>query len=131
MENLEKRAALKRANELSRRSRRTVIALLVINFTLPLVMGAIVGYLSVKMKGGNLHVSTNSQVYGRLVPLFNIITVPLISITTALLYLKMRQLGGETFKETIEQFENVEAPRSRWQERMRKRLTINTPTIRS
>jgi serine/threonine protein kinase len=130
MENLEKRAALKRANELSRRSRRTVIALLAINFTLPMVMGAIVGFLSVKVKGGNLHVSTGSQVLSRLAPLFNIITVPLISITTALLYLKMRQLGGETFKETIEQFENVEAPRSRWQQRMRRRLTVNTPVSR-
>jgi len=130
MENLEKRAALKRANELSRRSRRTVIALLIINFTLPLVTGAIVGFFSVKTKGGNLHIDTNSQIYSRLAPLFNIITVPLISITSALLYLKMRQLGGETFKETLEQFENVEAPRSRWQQRMRKRLTVNTPTSR-
>jgi hypothetical protein len=131
MENLEKRAALKRANELSRRSRRTVIALLVINFTLPMLLGAIVGYLSVKVKGeGNLVIGTGSQTLGRLAPIFNIITVPLISITTALLYLKMRQLGGETFKETIEQFENVEAPRSRWQQRMRRRLTFNTPTGR-
>ena len=130
MENLEKRAALKRANELSRRSRRTVIALLIINFTLPLVTGAIVGFFSVKTKGGNLHIDTNSQIYSRLAPLFNIITVPLISITSALLYLKMRQLGGETFKETLEQFENVEAPRTRWQQRMRTRLTSNTPTSR-
>jgi len=95
-------------------------------------MGAIVGFLSVKMKGGNLHVESNSssQVLSRLAPLFNIITVPLISITSALLYLKMRQLGGETFKETLEQFENVEAPRTRWQQRMRTRLTSNTPTSR-
>lgn len=138
MENLEKRAALKRANELSRRSRRTVIALLVINFTLPMIIGAIVGFLSVKMKGGgtlvigsgSVVIGSGSQIVGRLAPLFNIITVPLISITTALLYLKMRQLGGETFKETLEQFENDEAPRTRWQQRMRKRLTINTPTSR-
>jgi serine/threonine protein kinase len=128
MEGLEKRAALKRANELSRRSRRTVMALLAIQLLLPFIMGALVGFLSVKTQGGNLHI--NSQSAGRLAPLFNIITVPLISITTALLYLKMRQLGGETFKETLEQFDNVEAPRSRWQERMRRRLTIHTPTSR-
>lgn len=124
MEGLEKRAALTRANELSRRSRRTVIALLLINFLLPLLMGAVVGFLSVKMKGGEVHLG--SQIYGRLSALFNIITVPLISITTALLYLKMRQIGGETFKETLEQFENVEAPRSKWQQRMRHRLMVNT-----
>lgn len=128
MEGLEKRAALKRANELSRRSRRTVMALLAVQFILPFIMGALVGFLSVKTQGGNLHVSSQSA--GRLTPLFNIVTVPLISITTALLYLKMRQLGGETFKETLEQFDNVEAPRRHWQERMRRRLTINTPVSR-
>jgi serine/threonine protein kinase len=129
MEGLEKRAALKRANELSRRSRRTVMALLAIQFLLPFIMGALVGYLSVKAQGGNIHIGSQSA--GRLAPLFNIVTVPLVSITTALLYLKMRQLGGETFKETLEQFDNVEAPRSRWQERMRRRLTVNnTPVSR-
>ncbi|HEV2880486.1 MAG TPA: serine/threonine-protein kinase [Pyrinomonadaceae bacterium] len=126
MEGLEKRAALIRADELSRRSRRTVIALLLIQLTLPFVMGAIVGFLSFKMKGGDLHINTGSKALGHFAPLFNIVTVPLISITTALLYLKMRQLGGETFKETLEQFDNVEAPRSRWQQRMRRRLTFNT-----
>jgi serine/threonine protein kinase len=129
MEGLEKRAALKRANELSRRSRRTVMALLAIQFCLPFIMGALVGFLSVKAQGGNIHVGSQSA--GRLAPLFNIVTVPLISITTALLYLKMRQLGGETFKETLEQFDDVEAPRRRWQERMRRRLTVNnTPVSR-
>jgi hypothetical protein len=52
--------------------------------------------------------------------------VPLLSITTALLYLRLRQIGGETFKETLEQFENIEAPRTKWQQRMRKRLTLHT-----
>ncbi|HZG53403.1 MAG TPA: protein kinase [Pyrinomonadaceae bacterium] len=130
MEGLEKRAALTRANELSRRSRRTVIALLLIQLTLPFIMGAVVGYLSFKMKGGDVQVDLGSKSLGHFAPLFNIITVPLISITTALLYLKMRQLGGETFKETLEQFDNVEAPRSRWQQRMRHRLTVNTPVSR-
>ena len=128
MEGMEKRAALKRANELSRRSRRTVIALLLIQFLLPMLMGAVVGFLTVKFKGPDVHVA--SQASSRLAPLFNIITVPLISITTALLYLKMRQIGGETFKETLEQFENVEAPRTNWQQRMRRRLTVNTPVSR-
>ncbi|HZH90276.1 MAG TPA: serine/threonine-protein kinase [Pyrinomonadaceae bacterium] len=130
MEGLEKRAALKRANELSRRSRRSVIALLLIQLMLPFIMSAIVGFLSFKTSGGNLQINKDSKALGHFAPLFNIVTVPLISITTALLYLKMRQLGGETFKKTLEQFENVEAPRSRWQQRMRRRLTFNTPTGR-
>jgi len=130
MEGLEKRAALTRANELSRRSRRTVVALLLIQLTLPFIMGAIVGFLSFKTQGGDLRIDFGSKSLGHFAPLFNIITVPLISITTALLYLKMRQLGGETFKETLEQFDNVEAPQSRWQQRMRRRLTVNTPVSR-
>jgi hypothetical protein len=130
MEGLEKRAALTRANELSRRSRRTVVALLLIQLTLPLIMGAIVGFLSFKTKGGDLQIDFGSKALGHFAPLFNIITVPLISITTALLYLKMRQLGGETFKETLEQFDNVEAAQSRWQQRMRRRLTVSAPVSR-
>ena len=131
MEGLEKREALKRANQLSRRSRRTVIALLLIQLLLPFIMGAIVGLLSFKTSGGNLQINSGSKAFGHFAPLLNIITVPLLSITTALLYLKMRQLGGETFKETLEQFDNIEAPRTRWQQRMRRRLTLNTPGSRS
>ena len=134
MEGLEKRAALKRANELSRRSRRSVILLLLINFTLPLIINGIFALISVAavIVGASL----NPQLVARLkqffqaashfTQLFNIVVVPLISITTALLYLKMRQIGGETFKETLEQFENVEAPRTKWQQRMRQRLTMHT-----
>jgi TRAP-type C4-dicarboxylate transport system permease large subunit len=134
MEGLEKRAALKRANELSRRSRRTVIALLIINFILPVIINGIFTLISLAaiIVGARM----NPQMAARLAQffkaashftqLFNIIIVPLISITTALLYLKMRQIGGETFKETLEQFENIEAPRTKWQQRMRKRLTLHT-----
>jgi hypothetical protein len=103
---------------------------LLIQITLPFIMGALVGFLTFKMKGGDLHIDSGTKSLGHFASLFNIITVPLISITTALLYLKMRQLGGETFRETLEQFEDVEAPRSRWQQRMRRRLTVSTPASR-
>ncbi|HKC66126.1 MAG TPA: protein kinase, partial [Pyrinomonadaceae bacterium] len=134
MEGLEKRAALKRANELSRRSRRTVIALLLINFLLPIIIQSILMLISVAaiIVGTRLNprmatsISNFFQGVAHFTSLFNIIIVPLISITTALLYLKMRQIGGETFKETLEQFENIEAPRTKWQQRMRKRLTMHT-----
>ena len=128
MEGLEKRAALKRANELSRRSRRTVIALVAIHLLLPSLLGGLVGFFA----GSAFRVRTDigPKITVRIGELFNIFTIPLFSITTALLYLKMRQIGGETFKETMEQFEDVEAPRSNWQQRMRRRLTMNTPTSR-
>lgn len=134
MEGLEKRAALKRANELSRRSRRTVIVLLIINFILPIIINGI--FTLISLAAIIVGTRMNPQMASRLAQffkgashftqLFNIIIVPLISITTALLYLKMRQIGGETFKETLEQFENIEAPRTKWQQRMRKRLTLHT-----
>ncbi|HEX8456507.1 MAG TPA: serine/threonine-protein kinase [Pyrinomonadaceae bacterium] len=130
MEGLEKRAALKRANELSRRSRRTVIALLLIQLMLPVIIGAVISLLTFQTSGGELHIKTGSKALGHFAPLSNIIIVPLLAITSALLYLKMRQLGGETFKDTLEQFDNVEAPRTHWQQRMRRRLTMNNPTSR-
>ena len=49
----------------------------------------------------------------------------------ALLYLKLRRMGGETFAETVAQFEAVEPVRSRWQQRMRTRLTGHTPQHRT
>lgn len=125
MEGLEKRAALKRARALMRRDRRTVISVVFISFLLPFLVGAVFGLF---IKVSNAHAKDLSvTIIGRLPVLINIIIVPLISIMSALLYLKMRQLGGETLKETLEQFEVEDVPRSRWQQRMRTRLTINTP----
>ena len=134
MEGLEKRAALKRANELSRRSRRTVVALLLINFLLPILINGIFILISTAaiIVGSRLNpqaairVAQFFQSAAHFASLFNIVVVPLISITNALLYLRMRQIGGETFKETLEQFENIEAPRTKWQQRMRQRLTMHT-----
>jgi hypothetical protein len=53
--------------------------------------------------------------------------VPLVSIVSALLYLKMRQLGGETLSSALSQIEEVDSRLSNWQQRMRTRLSVNTP----
>ena len=50
-----------------------------------------------------------------------------MSIVPALLYLKMRQMGGETLNDAIAQIEEVEDARKNWQQRMRTRLTGHTP----
>jgi len=47
-----------------------------------------------------------------------------MSIVPALLYLKMRQLGGETLSTALAQIEDVEGERSEWQRRMRSRLHV-------
>jgi len=53
--------------------------------------------------------------------------MPLMSIVPALLYLKMRQLGGETLSTALAQIEDLEGERTQWQQRMRSRLTMHTP----
>jgi hypothetical protein len=53
-----------------------------------------------------------------------------MSIVPALLYLKMRQLGGETLANVMDQINEVEGAHSHWQQRMRTRLTV-TPQSRT
>lgn len=56
-----------------------------------------------------------------LLPL-QIIATSFTAIIVALLYLKTRQAGGETLRDLLSKFEETEAPRKKWQERMRGRL---------
>jgi len=45
-----------------------------------------------------------------------------ISVITALVYFKTRLAGGESMHDLLAQFEESERPRSKWQERVRRRL---------
>jgi hypothetical protein len=128
VEGLEKRAAIKRSKELVKRSRRTVIFVLLMHLSIPVIIGWIVGWSMAGAAQGQAHISP--KVIEHLTPLVNIFLTPLFSIMTALLYLKARQLGGESLKQSLDQFENEEVPRSRWQQRMRERLTMRTPSGR-
>jgi hypothetical protein len=49
---------------------------------------------------------------------------------SALLYLKMRQLGGEPLSSALTQIEEVDSRRSNWQQRMRTRVSLPTPRSR-
>jgi hypothetical protein len=130
MEGLEKKAALKRARALASRSWRTIIFAMCIQFLVPVlvggIFGAVVGGTAAK-KVGHLRVEITSQVSA----LVRIFVLPLMSIVPALLYLKMRQFGGETLNDVIGQIEKVEGTRSDWQQRMRTRLIVNTPSSRT
>ncbi|HYO92716.1 MAG TPA: protein kinase, partial [Pyrinomonadaceae bacterium] len=128
VEGLEKRAAIKRTKELVRRSRRTVIFVLLIQLASPMFIGWIVGWSAAGAAKGQAHLSPS--VLEKITPIINLFITPLFSIMTALLYLKTRQLGGESLKHSIDQLENEEMPRSRWQQRMRSRLTMRTPSSR-
>lgn len=56
-----------------------------------------------------------------LLPL-QIIATSFTAIIAALLYLKTRQAGGESFEDLMSKFEEAEHPRKKWQERVRNRL---------
>jgi serine/threonine protein kinase len=127
MEGLEKKAALTRARALAARSWRTIILAMLFQFLVPAIVGSIVGALiGATGKGKGVHV----RAFSPLTQLVNIFVLPLMSIVPALLYLKMRQFGGETLNDVMAQFEE-EGARSKWQQRMRTRLSsVNTPHSR-
>ena len=62
------------------------------------------------------------RVTSTIVVMLNVLIVPFIATLTALLYLKARQIGGETLREALSQFEEEDTPRTKWQMRMRERL---------
>src|SRR5207302_2049988 len=129
MEGLEKKAALKRARVLASRSWRTIILAMLIQFLVPAIVGGIIGALigAKSTNSGSLHVKITTQ----FLSLVNIFVLPLLAIVPALLYLKMRQFGGETLNDIMAQIEQDENVQSEWQQRMRTRLTANTPHTRT
>jgi hypothetical protein len=127
IEGLEKKAALRRSRELGSRSWRTVIIVSILQVLIPMIVSTLVGRIRFGV-GANLpHASLTRQIWQQVLGLMNIFIVPLISIVPALLYLKMRQLGGEPLSAALTQIEEVDADRSQWQQRMRTRLTLHTP----
>ena len=130
MEGLEKKAARQRARALASRSWRTIIIVSVLQFLIPLVGSALLGKLTVVTNTeSGIHLANRSmghQIYQQLTALINIVIVPLVSIVPALLYLKMRQLGGENLTEVLAQIEEADEKRSQWQQRMRTRLSFHT-----
>jgi serine/threonine protein kinase len=125
LEGLEKKAALKRSRELGSRSWRTIVVVSLLQVVIPALVGALIGRLSVKVSSEAASVSMKS-ISQHLAGLSNVIIIPLMSIVPALLYLKMRQLGGETLSELLAEIEDVDAERSQWQQRMRTRISLHS-----
>jgi len=131
LEGLEKKAARLRARELASRSWRTVIIVTLLQIVIPLVVGSLFGQVSVGVtKNGSSARPEKKQIYQQLTVLVNIFVVPLMSIVPALLYLKMRQLGGESLSELLAKIEEADERRSVWQQRMHSRATLPTPRSR-
>jgi serine/threonine protein kinase/uncharacterized membrane protein len=120
MEGLEKKAALARSRTLASRSWRAIFFAMLFQFLLP----AMVEKLIHMMFGIDPERKDSAwmKTLDQLASLNSIILMPLVSIVPALLYLKMRQLGGETLTDVMAQIETEET-RSKWEQRIRERVT--------
>jgi hypothetical protein len=128
MEGLEKKAARQRARALASRSWFIIVVVMFMHILVPAIMGGILGGL---MGDNSKHyVRIRLTVTSQLSQVINILVLPLLSIVPALVYLKMRQFGGETLDDIVQQLESVDVPRSQWQQRMRSRLIV-TPQNRT
>ena len=117
MEGLEKKAALKRARELVSRSKRDVVKVVLLQLLIPMIFSGIAATLA--SVGVTDTSAFATKMYTHFLSLLNVFIVPLTSIMVALLFIKLRHLGGEPLKDAAGQLEMNEMPRSRWQQRMR------------
>jgi serine/threonine protein kinase len=126
IEGLEKKAAMRRARSLASRSWRTIIIVTILQILIPSIISGILGGLI----GASFKVNRNAlayRIFEQLLALNQIFILPLMSIVPALLYIKMRQLGGEQLSASLALIEDGEGERRKWQQRMRTRLTLHTP----
>src|SRR5438132_457896 len=128
LEGVQGKPALKRARQLAARSWWTVIIVCIFQLITP----SLVNLLMVRLLGisRSVKVGRGIRVTGQFTSLTTIFVMPLMSIVPALLYLKMRQLGGETLTEVMTHIEDAEGTHSEWQQRMRTKLTV-TPQSRT
>ena len=131
LEGIQGKPALKRARQLASRSWWTVIIVCIFQLTAPSIVNFLAArLLGINPTGASVKVGRGIRVSAQFISLTTIFVMPLLSIVPALLYLKMRQLGGEMLAPLMEEIQQVEGTRSHWQQRMRSRLTI-TPQTRT
>ena len=126
IEGLQGKAAMRRARQLASRSWKTVIVVAILQFLIPAIVSSFVAFMAGRSKVQKNSIS--AQVFQQVLDLLNIFIIPLIAIVPALLYVKMRQLGGESLATVWSQIEEGEGKQSSWQQRMRTRLSLHTPT---
>jgi serine/threonine protein kinase len=131
IEGLEKKAARLRARQLASRSWRMIIIVSVLQILIPIVVSLLVSRIRIGISPDAPRNSATRQIYQQVLGLVNIFVIPFASIVPALLYLKMRQLGGERLSEVLAQIEEIDTDKRDWQRRMRTRLSLHTPTQRT
>jgi len=119
LENKKNWAALRRSQTLVRRAPGTAILIFLVQFAIPLAVSAIFGSEDLTEVSSDF----GTRLLSRFSELSTVLTMPLVVITSVLLYLKTRQAGGETLKEMLAKFEEEEAPLRKWQMRMRERMS--------
>lgn len=118
MEGLESKAALKRSRELGARSWRSIFVAMMLQVLVPVVVQAVI-HLGLGLDDKN-HPGATVRALASLTSLTSIFLLPLAAIVPALLYLKMRQLGGETLTQVMAQIADAGGG-ARWEQRMRQR----------
>jgi len=121
MEGLQGGAALQRSAVLTARSRRDVVLATLFLLGVPVLLQTwleiLLGYDFADRSG------SRGEVISQFASLVSIVVLPLVSIVPALLYLKLRQFGGETLSDIAAPTGESAAPRN-WEQRMRERLTL-------
>jgi serine/threonine protein kinase len=134
MEDKRGREAMRRAKELSKRSRRTVTTVVLLQMFAPIMTSIVIALLlGAIIKALDIHGSKANAFSSLYQITFLPITIFIGSfgaLLTALLYLKMRQAGGETPREVLGQLDDDELPRRNWQLRMRERWHLPTRTTK-
>jgi len=130
MEQQDVRGTLRRSRILSRRALGTVLVITLVQFALPVLVWKAAVHTdftlqfhddwSPKQVGFNFSMSGPSALW----QLLNVFVTPITAIMASLLYLKTRKAGGESLRDASEQFEALDIPHSKWQQRMR---TITRP----
>ncbi len=131
IENLKGRAAVRRSKALVKHARLTVIAILILQWAGPALMSSLVlsafGIQPKPKTGVGFSLRFGEWIGTSL----NVLFIPLVAMLTALLYLKVRQLSGERLKDMLDQFEQEETPQTKWQKRMRERISSSSHSTRS
>ena len=125
MENLKGLKAIKRSIKLVNRARLTVVAILLIQYLIPilassLALTVIVSSFKGMTEGKAALVGGLTALCGRTL---NIFIVPFIGTLSTLLYLKVRMAGGEILDEMLKGFSDEDLPKTKWQMRMRSSAT--------
>jgi hypothetical protein len=119
MEGLDGREAFRRSRQLASRCRWAVGLTVVLQVLVPAIVQGVLGMNPAVAQG---EAWSARQAWVELSSLVGIITTPLMSLVVAQLYLKARQLGGETLGEMMSRADG-DTGLAEWERRMRIRLS--------